>query len=775
MNDLVGTQLGQYYILEVIRHGGMATVYKAYQPALERNVAVKVLLQTHDSAFAARFKREARAIARLQHPYILPIYDYGEQNGLLYLVLRHVEHGATLGDLLSAPMEPATALELIGHVLGALDYAHRCGVIHRDIKPANILMLSPTWPMLADFGIAKLANESGTLTQGGVLLGTAAYMAPEQALGHPADVRTDLYAVGVVLYELLTGHLPFTAADPVSVLHQHAYEPLPPPRSLNPALPASVEALLLRALAKDPNARYHSAAAMAADIGQVADQLERAASGDELARRYQAGTQAFEAEQWAAAIDQLEHIVALDPGYQDAAELLELARAAWRHGQRAAWPFKASALKRPARSLARAGQQKELAGDLAGALADYEAARSATSHGRSRDRLAAAVANLTARVRREQRSLAGHPTRCPQCRRDVRPEWAGCPFCFAALNRVVLETAPGSGPEQPTAPADPIPAPRRIDPLPGPAAAPAAHQLSPAQAGQRCATRHVPGPGAPAPRGSQRVAASPPTPDLRVPARSAHLGRRSPALMALIIALGLLGGGSGMIWASQPTLAPTPAWPVAGRASITAPAATDTPTATETPSPTPTNTALPTTTPSELPTQPPASATPAPAAIANARLNLRSGPSTEYVILGRYAAGTSLTPRGRNSAGTWVQVESPDGQVGWMIAESLQINVALADLPLAAALPPPTPRPTLRPTPRPKPRPQLPTAAPEPPTPIPAPIAPLPEATASPTTEPTQMSEPTRQSKPTRAPKPEEPTTPPKPKEPPVPTKKPKK
>ena len=329
MSDLVGTELGPYQLRDVIGRGGTAVVYQAYQPALDRFVAVKVLQPTHDPQFIMRFKREARAIAQLQHPNILPIYDYGEQGGLLYLVLQYVEHGVTLANLLGHPLAPAPALRLMGHILDALDYAHRRGVVHRDIKPANILMPSPHWPMLADFGIAKLLSESQPLTTSGLIIGTAAYMAPEQAESHqPIDARTDLYSAGVVLYEMLTGQVPFEADTPIAVLTKHVYEPPPPPRNLNPALPPTVEAVLLQALAKDPADRYQSAAEMAAAITQAAAQAEREGARSRLAELYQASVQAFEEGHWDAAVDRLSELVEFDPGYEDAAELLEAARAA---------------------------------------------------------------------------------------------------------------------------------------------------------------------------------------------------------------------------------------------------------------------------------------------------------------------------------------------------------------------------------------------------------------------------------------------------------------
>src|SRR6266508_6870605 len=222
-DHLINAQLGVYRLTEVIGRGGMATVYKAHQPGLNRYVALKVLPRIHDPEFAMRFEREAQIVARLQHPNILTVHDYGEQDGLLYLVMPYIENSASLSDLLSTPVAPARALRLIESLLDALDYAHARGVIHRDIKPANVLLATPHLPMLTDFGIAKLLDESQRFTQSGTFIGTAAYMAPEQATSRPIDGRTDLYALGVVLYELLTGQIPFQGDTPLAVMHQHVY------------------------------------------------------------------------------------------------------------------------------------------------------------------------------------------------------------------------------------------------------------------------------------------------------------------------------------------------------------------------------------------------------------------------------------------------------------------------------------------------------------------------------------------------------------------------
>jgi formylglycine-generating enzyme required for sulfatase activity/tetratricopeptide (TPR) repeat protein len=329
MTDLIGTRLNQYELSEIIRRGGMSTVYKAYQDSLDRFVAVKVLFINRDPQFAARFKREARAIAALQHHNILPVYDYGEQEGMLFLVLQYIEGGTTLGDMLGKPMAPSTALRLTSHVLDALDYAHKRGVIHRDIKPANVLMPSPNWPMLADFGIAKLMNDNQQrLTLANQIIGTAAYMAPEQATGRQIDARTDLYAAGIVLYELVTGRVPFDSDTPMAVLTKHVYEVPPSARTLNPDLPVAVEQVLQKALQKDPSARYQTAAEMAAELGQIAIDLDHDKNRSQITGLYQVGVAAFEQGQWEQAVDRLGKLVALDPGYEDANELLDAAREA---------------------------------------------------------------------------------------------------------------------------------------------------------------------------------------------------------------------------------------------------------------------------------------------------------------------------------------------------------------------------------------------------------------------------------------------------------------
>jgi serine/threonine protein kinase len=327
----VGVRLGPYEVGEVVGRGAASTVYRAYQPSLDRVVAIKVLTRTDDEQLVARFKREARAIAHLHHPNILPVYDYGEEDGALYLVTQYIDNGVTLSDMVDDPMEVARALRVTSQILGALEHAHGQGVVHRDVKPANILMPLPTWPMLADFGIAKLTgqvNPSMPLTHRGLIVGTAAYMAPEQILSRPIDGRTDLYSTGVLLYELLTGRLPFDTEGPYEMMAKHAYEQPPPATSINPEIPREVDAILATAMAKEASDRYQSATAMAGAIDRLADHLQRSRATDPLTDVYERAVLAFGAGNWGLAVDLLSKVIETDPDYEDAHHLLEAAKKA---------------------------------------------------------------------------------------------------------------------------------------------------------------------------------------------------------------------------------------------------------------------------------------------------------------------------------------------------------------------------------------------------------------------------------------------------------------
>ena len=264
MEDLTGKRLGLYVVVAPLGEGGMAAVYKAYQPAVDRYVALKILPRQYaaDPDFVSRFSREARLIAKLEHPNILPVFDFGKADDYTYIAMRYVETG-TLADLLAEkPLPLEHICGIITQVGGALDYAHAQGVLHRDIKPSNILIDSGGHCLLTDFGLAKMVEGTVQLTTTGAILGTPAYMSPEQGLGLPADSRSDIYTLGVVLYEMATGHLPFRAETPVAIVIKHINAPLPLPRIQNPSLPESVERVILKSLAKEPGHRYATAGGM---------------------------------------------------------------------------------------------------------------------------------------------------------------------------------------------------------------------------------------------------------------------------------------------------------------------------------------------------------------------------------------------------------------------------------------------------------------------------------------------------------------------------------
>jgi serine/threonine protein kinase len=263
METMLGQTLGQYRIVEQIGKGGMATVFKAYQPGLDRYVAIKILpaYYAHEEGFSERFVREAKAIARLDHPHILPVYDFGQADSLSYIVMKYVAAG-TLKDRLGQPLSPQVALGLLKQIGAALDHAHDMGILHRDVKPGNVLIDEKGWAYLSDFGLAKMVEGSVQLTGSGVGVGTPAYMSPEQGQGLPVDGRTDVYSLGVILYEMLTGRVPYEAETPMAVVVKHITGPLPPPRSLNPAISPAVEGVILKALARDPADRFPRAGAL---------------------------------------------------------------------------------------------------------------------------------------------------------------------------------------------------------------------------------------------------------------------------------------------------------------------------------------------------------------------------------------------------------------------------------------------------------------------------------------------------------------------------------
>jgi eukaryotic-like serine/threonine-protein kinase len=258
---------GRYELRGLLGQGGMADVELAFDQALDRQVAVKILHARYadDPSFLARFRREAQAAASMNHPNVVAVYDTGDQDGRPFIVMEYVA-GRSLKEVLRTEgVLPERAAEIAGDAALALHYSHERGLVHRDIKPANIMISDDGEVKVADFGIARAVNAE-TVTQTAAVFGTAAYVAPEQAQGAEVDRRTDVYALGCVLYEMLTGQQPFAADSAVALAYKHVQEPPVPPRQLNPEVPEALEAVVLQAMAKDPAHRYQTARDMNADL-----------------------------------------------------------------------------------------------------------------------------------------------------------------------------------------------------------------------------------------------------------------------------------------------------------------------------------------------------------------------------------------------------------------------------------------------------------------------------------------------------------------------------
>lgn len=270
MDELIGKSFGPYTIVSKLGEGGMAVVYKGFQESLNRYVAIKVLRSelARDQEFVARFRREALAVAKLSHPNILHVYDAGEAQGIYYIAMDYADGGSLKDRIRQGRLTVEQTIDITAQLADALDYAHRQGLVHRDVKPSNVLMSTHGRPLLTDFGIAKVLYQATHLTRSGTSIGTPEYMAPEQLQGQEVDGRADIYALGVVLFEMLSGWSPFSAPTPMAVMYKQMNEPAPPLRQVNITISPWLEGIVDKALTKQPQDRFQRASDLAAALRQ---------------------------------------------------------------------------------------------------------------------------------------------------------------------------------------------------------------------------------------------------------------------------------------------------------------------------------------------------------------------------------------------------------------------------------------------------------------------------------------------------------------------------
>jgi len=270
---MIGKQIGNYRIVEKLGEGGMGIVYKAIDTLLDRPVAVKALTSgfSQNPSLVERFRAEARAQAQMNHPNLATLYAFLVEEGAAYMVMEFVE-GQNFTQIVASrgPIPAAEALPLFRQALSGIGYAHRLGIVHRDLKPSNIMLNRDGIVKVMDFGLAKVIGEPG-LTRTGVQVGTVCYMSPEQVLNKPTDIRSDIYSLGVTLYEILTEHVPFHADSEFHMMHAHVNTPPPPPTGFNARIPSVVENAVLKALAKDPDERFQTVEEFAVALGQPQD------------------------------------------------------------------------------------------------------------------------------------------------------------------------------------------------------------------------------------------------------------------------------------------------------------------------------------------------------------------------------------------------------------------------------------------------------------------------------------------------------------------------
>ena len=374
MTNSIPKRLGKYEIIGEIGRGGFAAVYEAVDTTLDRTVALKALAPhlLWDPNFLERFQQEAKLAANLKHPNIVVIYEFGQLEGVVYIAMEHLGDQNLAGLIRKeGALPPSRILKIVSQVASALDYAHSKGLVHRDIKPSNIMVGAGDHVTVTDFGIAKAAAATA-LTTTGKIFGTPEYMSPEQAMGtRELDARSDNYSLGVVVYQMFTGQVPFSRETPLGVMRCHVDEPPPPPSQINPAIPSAVEAILLKALAKERERRYQRAGDMALALeGALREEAEdkemaETRAREERAKREQIATvyeQAIElarARQWQQALAKMEEIQTLDPQFADPEGIAARAQQEVAREEQTQRQNELAALYAEAVRLLRAGQYQE--------------------------------------------------------------------------------------------------------------------------------------------------------------------------------------------------------------------------------------------------------------------------------------------------------------------------------------------------------------------------------------------------------------------------------
>lgn len=267
----IPSHFGRYEIISELGRGGMATVYRAHDPLFDREVALKVLPREmlHDPQFRTRFDRELKVVATLEHPAIVPVYDVGTEDSQPYFVMRYMNGGSLAGEIEKGKFSLQDAAKIIEKIAQGLAYAHKKKIVHRDLKPDNILFDDTGAPFISDFGVAKVTESTSSLTGSGII-GTPAYMSPEQAKGEDVDTRSDVYGLGVILYQMLSGKQPYSADTPMGVVVKHITEPVPEILKMLPDLPLEADQVIKTAMAKDRNDRYPTTIALAKALNKVA-------------------------------------------------------------------------------------------------------------------------------------------------------------------------------------------------------------------------------------------------------------------------------------------------------------------------------------------------------------------------------------------------------------------------------------------------------------------------------------------------------------------------